>query len=184
MKTFFQITRNQTLLWVGILALVFWAQQSSALAAASLTPTIKRVGAFELKDQYDTVCSMSFPKTNLTILTIADQKGSDQVQGWVKPLKERYNQRIDISGIADMGAVPALLRGLVQSKFKKTCTYPVMLDWSGLVAKSFGYEKNQVSLLVINRDGTVLKQWSGEMDDRSLESAFETIDRFMELPQQ
>jgi hypothetical protein len=142
----------------------------------------RTAGAFELKDQYNAPHSISFPRTRVTVLTVADHKGSEQVGGWIASIRERYPADIDIAGVADVGKVPFFLRGTVQEKFKKRCAYPVMLDWSGRVAKSFGYEKGEASLLVIHRDGTVLMRFSGAANEERLRQVFETIDRALGQP--
>ena len=55
-----------------------------------------------LHDQYDAPQKLSFPTTNITVLTIADRKGSEKVDGWIAALKPRYAGRIDLRGLADI----------------------------------------------------------------------------------
>ena len=136
----------------------------------------EKISDLKLKDQYDRIQKLTFPRTNLTVLTVADQKGAEQIGSWIAPIKERFAQRIDYAGIADVAKAPSLLRGLVKSKFKKRYTYPVMLDWSGITVKQFGCEKDKASLFLIHRDGTVLLHMSGIANNSSLEKLFETIE--------
>src|SRR3954469_2894852 len=105
---------------------------SAHCAGTNSTPT---VAPFELTDQYGASHAISFPRTNLILLTVADQKGAADVNSWILPLKERYSSRIEIMGIADVHKVPPFLRGMVQGRFKKAWTYPIMLDWSGRIAE-------------------------------------------------
>jgi hypothetical protein len=55
-----------------------------------------------LHDQFDTPQTLAFPTTSITLLTIADRTGSAQLAGWIAPVKQRFGERIDIRGIADV----------------------------------------------------------------------------------
>ncbi|MEK7781867.1 MAG: hypothetical protein AAB370_10255, partial [Verrucomicrobiota bacterium] len=56
----------------------------------------------ELPDQFEKPQKLSFPKTNLTVLTIADRKGSEQIAAWVEPVAKKFGTRVDVRGIADV----------------------------------------------------------------------------------
>ena len=45
--------------------------------------------SIELRDQYDAQQRLTFPTPNVVVLTIADKKGSEQIDGWVAALKAR-----------------------------------------------------------------------------------------------
>ena len=107
-----------------------------------------------------------FPATNVTLLTIADKKGSEQINGWITPLKQRFGKRVDIRGLADVSTVPRLLRGMLRTKFQKSQTYPVMMDWSGEVVKAFTYVPDKANVLVLDGRGHILKRVSGEANPR------------------
>ncbi len=158
------------------LLLITTLLESGFCGAATNAPA-KTVSEFELEDQYETPHTVKFPKSKITVLTVADQKGSEQVNDWIRPLYQRYEKRIDIAGVADVSTVPAALRPLVRKAFKKQLDYPVMLDWGGAVSKSFGYGKNQVSVFVLGVDGTMLIHVSGKATDAKLKSLFEKIDQ-------
>jgi hypothetical protein len=130
----------------------------------------------ELKDQFDSPQVLSFPTTNLIVLTIADHKGSEQIAGWVAPVKQRYGLRVDIRGIADMSAVPGWLRGVVRKRFQQRQVYPVMLDWSGDVVKAFAAVNETVNVFVLDERGWILKRFAGEARPRDLEEMYATID--------
>jgi len=178
MKAKTHLLLRLTVLW----SLISAASLPGFTNAAETGPAPRKVKAFALKDQYDAPHMISFPGTNVLVMTVADRNGSEQVEGWIAPLKKRYAGRIDIMGIADLGKVPRPLRGLVQSKFKQQHVHPVMLDWSGEVAGSFGYAKNEVSLFVIHRDGTELLHLSGATSEEKLKQVFTVLDRVQPLP--
>ncbi len=161
---------------LGILAACFFPA-IFVCARESVPSAMKVLAAFELRDQYGEVHSISFPRTKFMVLMVADHKGSDQIDGWIAPLKERYAGRVDINGVADMGKVPAFLRGMVESRFKKHRKYPVMLDWSGKVAAGLGCSPNQARICLVRPDGTVMVELSGPADPPGLELLFGSLDR-------
>lgn len=131
---------------------------------------------FELTDQYGREHRYHFPKPNLSLLTVADSKGSAQVESWAKPVRGRYGAKVDIDGVAEMSAVPGFLRGMVAGQFKKQQQYPVMLDWTGKVSRYLGCPKGQAGILLIDRDGRLLREWQGRATDALLSELFAAID--------
>ncbi len=115
----------------------------------------------ELKDQFSKPQKLAFPNAKVTLLAIADKKGSTEVKGWIAALKPRYAERIDIHGLADMGGVPGFLQGNVSKKFQATCQYPVMMDWSGKVCKRFRYREDVANILVIDGNGAIRERVFG-----------------------
>ena len=140
------------------------------------TNSVPALASFELRDQYDNPHTISFPATNVTLMTVADRKGSEQIDGWIAPVKERYGDRIAIEGIADVSTVPRLLRSMVRKQFKKDRAYPVMLDWDGPVARSFNYQKDKANFFVIDRQGRITGCFSGATNDVALKALFASID--------
>ena len=130
----------------------------------------------ELRDQYDAPQRLAFPATNVVVLTIADKKGSEQIDGWVAALKAHYSGRIELRGLADVGGVPGFLRGRVRKKFQETRTYPVMMDWSGKVCAKFGFEPGLANVLVIARDGNIHARAAGPAREPALKELSAAID--------
>ena len=132
--------------------------------------------SIELRDQYDAPQRLTFPATNVVVLTIADKKGSEQIDGWVAALKARYAGRIELRGLADVGGVPGLFRGKVRKKFQETRTYPVMMDWSGKVCSQIGYQADLANVLVIAGDGSIHARAAGSAREPVLKEVFTAID--------
>lgn len=147
----------------------------SIAGEASRIPTHAPV-SLELRDQYDAPQCLAFPATNVVVLTIADKKGSEQIDGWLAALKSRYAGRIELRGLAEVGSVPWLLRGKVRKKFQETRTHPVMMDWSGRVCAQFGYQPGVANVLVIARDGSILARVAGPARESALKEVFSAID--------
>ena len=171
-------TRQSRMKQILSLLLVTLATGVSAApnSEPSLTPT-NAPSLIELRDQFDTPQTLSFPATNVTLLTIADKKGSEQIAGWITPLKQRFGKRIDIRGLADVSTVPRLLRGMIRMKFQKSQTYPVMMDWSGEAVKAFTYVPDKANVLVLDERGQILKRISGEANPKAVQDLCAAIDR-------
>jgi len=132
-----------------------------SIASEAPKPPAHTPASLELRDQYDAPQRLVFPATNVVVLTIADQKGSEQIDGWVAALKARYAGRIELRGLADVGGVPGFLRGKVRKRFQETRTYPVMLDWSGKTCAALGYQAGVANLVVFSEDGVIRGRIAG-----------------------
>lgn len=134
------------------------------------------LGSFELKDQHQQSHRFTFPRTNLLILTVADQKGSEQVASWVRPLKERFPHGLPIEGVADLSVVPAFLRPLVRREFRSKFEHPVMLDWSGNLVKQLHCAPAVVNVFAVATNGAVLWVSHGAAETTKLAELFRLID--------
>jgi hypothetical protein len=156
---------------------------SAVLSLLAITPataaTSQRAAPIEftLSDQDGQTRVVDYPREKVTVFVVADHKGSGEIAGWIAPLYQRYETGVEISGIAALPGIPPMFHGLFRREFKKRLTYPVMLDWSGDVARRFGYEKERAQLLVIGKDGRVALRQTGAANDRGLAEVFREIDR-------
>ena len=158
--------------WLIIISMCFgWVLISSASPPLTNAPAV-----IELPDQFEQMQKLSFPNTNLTLLTIADRKGSEQIAGWVEPVKKQFGDQINVQGIADVSAVPRLLRGTVRSAFRKKQSYPVMMDWSGETVEKFMPIADQVSIFVISEKGAILRRFDGPVKPEELEEVRTVIE--------
>jgi len=135
--------------------------------------------AFELKDQYDKLEKYRFPNGRVTVLTFGDRKGAGQIEGWVRPLWERYEGRIDQKGVAVLSSVPSFARGVVRRIFKTRVKYPVLLDWDGDVSKAYGYQGGLAVLYVIDKQGRIVLSLTGVADNDRLDKVYRQIDKLL-----
>ncbi|MGO8696615.1 MAG: hypothetical protein ACLQVY_02705 [Limisphaerales bacterium] len=159
-----------------LLIVVATAIAACAQSAPPLIPT-NAPPLIELRDQFDAPQKLSFPTTNVTLLTIADKKGSVQIAAWITPLRQRFGTNIDIRGMADVSKVPRALQGLVRTRFQALLTYPVMMDWSGGAVSAFTYVPGQANVLVLDGGGQILMRISGKADTKSLQNLCVAINR-------
>jgi len=143
--------------------------------AGPVTGLTNAPACIQLRDQFNALQKLSFPTTNLTLLTIADRKGSKQIPGWVKPVTERFGRRVEICGIADMSSVPRPLRGLVRTQFRALQSYPVMLDWTGDAVHAFAYQPGQADILLLDQDGKILYRTRGQAAEQSVQDLCNVI---------
>jgi hypothetical protein len=131
---------------------------------------------FELRDQYGTLHQVAFPKERVSVLAFADRVGSEQLEGWVRPLYERYRDTIDINGVAKLAGVPAALRGMLRAIFRRNLKYPVMMDWTGAVSADYSCEARVANVVVLSPAGRIEYRFNGKANRAELKQCFERID--------
>jgi hypothetical protein len=144
--------------------------------AFALATPIAKLRDFELVDQYGKTRRYHFPKAMISLVAVTDCKGAGQLAPWIQSIYDRYRERIDIDGVADVSTIPKLLRPILTEFFKRQLAYSVMLDWDGSVVSQFGYNKNVANLYLIDRSGRIVRRLSGEASDKALSELFGDID--------
>ncbi len=147
------------------------------LHTAALAAPVEKLSDFELTDQDARPRSYRFPKAKVTVMTVADHKGSGQLAPWIQRLYDEYEKRIDIDGVADVSMIPKPFHGMFREAFRKKLTYSVMLDWNGSVVKQFSYEKGVANIYLIDRRGRIVKQITGPISGAAEQELFKEIDR-------
>jgi hypothetical protein len=142
------------------------------MTVAVLAGETNRVAKIELNDQYDKTHTIAYPQTKMSVLTIADRPGSAQLDAWVKPIREKFGESVEIYGLADVAGVPRPIRPFVVGYFKDKIEYPVLLDWDGKTVARFGYARKQALLLVIDQKGEIRHRVSGAADATKLAALF------------
>lgn len=136
--------------------------------------------AFTLSDQFGQEKRIAYPQTRPSVLIFADRAGSEQVEGWVRPLHKRYGEQVFICGVAELSAVPAALRGVIGSMFKHRVKYPVLLDWTGAVSRGHQYQGGKASLLLIDDDGAIRYRLDGPASAERVAALEQRIDGMMD----
>jgi hypothetical protein len=133
----------------------------------------------ELRDQFEQPHTLEFPARKVTILTIADRKGSEQVDEWIAVLKPKYADRASIQGIAQVAGVPSFLRPRIRKRFQENQTYPVMLDWTGDICARLDFKPGVANVLIIARDGAVLGRFSGRASTPLVKEVCDLLERLL-----
>lgn len=148
-----------------------------ALHTVTLAAPVEKLTDFDLTDQDAKPRSYRFPKAKVTVMTVADHKGSDQLAPWIQRIYDRYERRIDIDGVADVSMIAKPFHNMFREAFRKQLTRSVMLDWGGSVVKQFGYTKGVANLYIIDRHGRIAKHVSGPISDAGERELTREIDR-------
>lgn len=147
------------------------------IASSAVAAPVGKLSDFDLTDQDAQPRVYRFPKTKVTVMTVADHKGSAQLAPWIQPLYDRYEKRIDIDGVADVSMIPKPFHNMFRAAFRKQLTRSVMLDWGGSVVKQFGYTKGVANIYVIDHRGGIRRQFSGPATPEALQTLIREIDR-------
>jgi hypothetical protein len=149
-------------------------------ANLNVSAGVEKLGDFELTDQHDKPRTYRFPKLKVTVMTLADHQGSGSLAPWIQHIHDRYEQKIDVDGVADVSMIPKPFHNMFRSAFRKQLKRSVMLDWSGEVVKQFHYEKGVPNIFVIDREGRIVAHASGGISDDAMRKLTREIDRAME----
>jgi hypothetical protein len=139
-----------------------------------------RVASFKLRDQYGAEHHIEFPREKICYLTVADRKGSKELDAWIEPVAKQYGDRVDVIGVADVSGVPRPLQGMVRDHFKKSVAHPVMLDWTGEVVRGVGMLARNANVYVVSPDGAVALHQSGPADKEKLQRVMNTLSEKLE----
>ena len=137
------------------------------------------IKAFSLSDQYGDVHRQTFPKSKVSIFALADRKGSKKLEDWITPFYNRFEDQVDICGVANLCGVPYFMKPVIRKLFRKGVNYPVMLDWSGEICESFGYKAGMPDIFIITRAGQLSFRISGTASTEKLNDCFAVLDQLL-----
>lgn len=163
--------RHSRLLVAGTLAFCWLVR-----AGAGATQPVKLPARVELRDQFEQVQKLEFPAPRITVLTLADRKGSEEIDPWIAALKARYKGRVDFRGVANVSGVPGFLQGAVRKKFREVRPYPIMMDWTGELCARLGYQPGVATILVVAKDGVIRARFGGRATATAIAVACDAVD--------
>lgn len=145
-----------------------------AVAVTNRPPAV--VGEFIGKDQFGSDFRMEKPFAKPLVVTLADQRGATQTDGWVGPLVAKFGDRISFLAVADVSAVPSGMREMIRQRFREKYPRPTLLDWTGETSKRLNAVRRRCNLYVVAPDGKVLAMHSGEADEAALGKIFTLVE--------
>jgi predicted transcriptional regulator len=154
------------------------------LAAQAQVKIGEAAGQLILADQYDHPFQLSDLRGFVAVLLVGDRAGSNFIDVWSRAISARYKPQdypqLKRVSAANLASVPGLLHGFVKKKFfSKDPTHPaspVLLDWQGAIAHSFGFRDSVTNVYVIDRDGMMQYKGSGKGSGEELDSLFHVLD--------
>jgi hypothetical protein len=159
----------------GLLILLLFASPRAGARAADIPSPI----SISLTDQWEKPAALHAPLDRITILTVADRTGAEQINEWVAPLKVQFGTNVQFFAVADVSAVPGPLRGMVRRRFAKEYTYPIALDWKGTITGQLALTSKSVNLFVLDRSGTIQHTAQGTVATETLRNLINAVTRLL-----
>lgn len=141
------------------------------LPARALDPPVLD---FELEDQFGNAHRSSDVAGRIVVLIGADRGGSQFTGPWNRVIQDSLGDHPQYGQIAHLAhanlrGVPFFLKGMIRSKFPQEPDGWVLMDWKGILPKTYGFAPKSANVLVFAPDGTLVHHASGrEPDDETL----------------
>lgn len=159
---------------VRLLALCLLAAAVTSARAQALIDS--KAPEFSLLDQYDQPYDLRQATGRPVILVASDGEGAKHNRRWVAAIKERYQDRVAVVGIADTRGAPFFMKPAVKNEFKKSPDR-ILLDWDGMVFTSYGLAPKVSNIVLIDKHGVLRYLVSGEATAAACEKLFQEIDK-------
>lgn len=136
-----------------------------------------RLSTFRLADQFGAEHRIEFPRARPVLLVVGDRRGSEEVGGWVPPLRERWAHGADIVGVADVSAVPGFLRGRVTAGIRREfAAWPLLLDFEGRVTSALPCVRRAANVFLVATNGAIAAAANGPADPAKLAALAAQVD--------
>lgn len=131
----------------------------------------------DLLDQYEKARNLQFPTKKVTVLAVADRHGADEMGRWIKGSFKHHQDQAIFFGVADCDGTPGFLKGRIVKRIRAKRPESVALDWSGEVAAAIGYVPKVANVIVVSKDGTVLKRITGAATKENMAALADAIQK-------
>lgn len=123
----------------------------------------KRLIAFEIADQFETVHTQADYLGSPLIVIGSDRHGSQFSASWGRALRDTLagvpgTDELRFLRVADARGVPRLMRAFVREKFPKDKGKRALADWEGRFAEAYQFEKKAANILVFDTEGVLIHQ--------------------------
>ncbi|GEM_PF-2202857 len=169
-------TPSGVLLVFGVALLVFIGAR---LAPAENSEAAGPV-SFALKDQFNNAMTLAPKFEQPVLVTVADKKGAGQLPGWISPLSKEFKGSVRFFAVADLRAVPGLLRGMVRRAFKKEYEYGIAMDWDGTAAEQLKITADEANLFLLDEAGHLVFSVHGEATEQNLVALKDALHNLIE----
>lgn len=141
---------------ITLLTFLALTMQSAAPKAVGLT-----VSAFVLSDQYDKEWSWKEQGAhNAIIMMLIDRDGSTYLDKWTAPISARFGDRLRVIRIANTSGAPGFLHSFIKGRFRKSFSYPMLLDWEGVLFSRYHIREAVPNILFVDAHGKIrLHTW-------------------------
>lgn len=113
---------------------------------------------FEIKDQFKNKHTHEEFSGKVLVIIGHDKGGRKYKAPWAKAVYDSLKSEIDSGRImqvvyADTRGVPFFLKGFARGKVRREEDKWILLDWDGVLAKAYEFEKGKCNILVFDADG-------------------------------
>ena len=118
---------------------------------------------FEIKDQFGRQYNQTGFTDSVIILLGADRQGSKFTDLWGTTLADSLRQygsldQVVFVALADLRAVPKLMRGMIKSYFPDNKEKWVLMDWQGRFAIAYDFRPDHCNILIFNQNKKLIFQ--------------------------
>lgn len=113
---------------------------------------------FKMEDQFENMYSSDDYKGKMVIVITSDREGSDYNKVWGKTLNDSLTANkkklgtIPILAVANLEAVPYLMRSIVQSFFPDNPKNKIIMDWEGKFAQAYNVAAAKSNILLFDKE--------------------------------
>ena len=147
-----------------------------------------------LQDQEGRTLQFAALRGRVAIIVYGGRAGVDEHSAWGKRLDTELRQRgvyrtddaeadrpVRILAVAEMGGIPEAFRGMIRAAVRPGVEkgYSLWLDWEDRMARAFGAHEPHSTVLVADRQGTVLLVVGGPPTGAPLQSVLDLLRRLL-----
>lgn len=114
-----------------------------------------KVPTFSIEDQYEKRWAHTNYKGTITLYVLSDRDGYEYSENWTKPLRERFESRIEFVPVADVREVPGFLKGYIRSRFRDEFSYSVLMDWEGTLITALDMQEGFPTFVLTDQNGVI-----------------------------
>lgn len=162
-----------------LLLLLVLANSSHAVSSRLLVT----MPDFVLEDQYERSWSSKSFRSGITVFVLSDRSGYEYTANWTNGLIPRFKSSpVRFVPVADVQSVPGFLKGLIRSKFREEFSYPVLMDWDGVLIEGFNMEEGYTNLVIVDKQGTVRHAVYGTGTPGQVEAFAKRLEQIIAAP--
>ncbi len=130
---------------------------------------------FALHDQYGTLFTLRQLEGHIVIFIASNMDGLDHNRRWGRAIREKYQDRVHILGVADTRGIPSMMENVVK-KFFKDEEISVLLDWKGYVFDAYSLPHGVSNIVLIDRKGFIRYVYAGDASKKAIDVLFHEVD--------
>ena len=139
-------------------------------SAQTASGQAQRLVNFEMEDQFGVKYQRADLEGKVVVIIGSDRSGSRYNEQWGVALDSVLQHVTDVTflPVANVNGVPWLMRQFVRKKLTHDLSMRILLDWDGIISKTYRFKKGETNIAVFSRDGFLIFQGSGRNTNPTL----------------